>query len=69
MPKKFVLLKIPKKKKKIDICAKMVENSITNFSVGPYCTLLFSRKESLNFVDIALAVVLCNDVIGSIMNV
>ena len=47
----------------------MVENSITNFSVGPYCTLLFSRKESLNFVDIALAVVLCNDVIGSIMNV
>ena len=50
------------------IYAKVVENTRINFSISPYRTLWFSRKENLNFFEVALAVVLCNDVIGSIMN-
>ena len=51
-----------------NIYAKVVENARINFSVSPYRTLLFSRKENLKFFEVALAVVLCNDVVGSIMN-
>ena len=51
-----------------NIYAKVVENARINFSVSPYRTLWFSRKENLNFFEVALAVVLCNDAIGSIMN-
>ena len=51
-----------------NIYAKVVENIRINFSFNSYRTLLFSRKENLNFFEVALAVVLCNDVVGSIMN-
>ena len=51
-----------------NIYAKVVENAKINFSVSPYCALLFTRKENLRFFEVALAVVLCNDVVGSIMN-
>ena len=51
-----------------NIYAKVVENARINFSVCPYHTLLFSRKENLKPFEVALAVVLCNDVVGSIMN-
>ena len=40
-----------------------------NFSMGPYCTLLFSRKENFKFVEVALPAVFCNGAIGCIMNV
>ena len=51
-----------------NIYAKLVENAKINFSVSLYCTLLFSRKENLKFFEVALAVVLCNDVVCIIMN-
>ena len=50
------------------IYAKVVENKRINFSVNPYRAMLFSRKENLRFFEVALAVVLCNDMVGSIMN-
>ena len=40
--------------------AKMVEKKRINFSVSPYCTLLFSKKENVNFSDVALVAVHCN---------
>ena len=52
-----------------NIYAKVVENTRIKFSVSPYRTLWFSRKENLNSFEEALAVVLCNDVVGSIMNI
>ena len=52
-----------------NIYDKVVENARINFSVSPYCNLLFSRKDNLKFFEAALAVVFCNDVVGSIMNV
>ena len=45
----------------------MVENAKINFSISPYCTLLFSRKENLKCSEVALLVVLFNDVGGSIV--
>ena len=45
----------------------MVENARINFWASPYRTL-FSTKENLNSFEVALIVVLCNDVVGSIMN-
>ena len=51
-----------------NIYAKVVENKRINFLVSPYCTPWLSRKENLNSFGVALAVVLCNDVVGSIMN-
>ena len=50
------------------IYAKEAENARIHYSVSPYGTLLFSRKENLKFFEVALEVVLCNDVVGSIMN-
>ena len=47
----------------------VVENARVNFSVSPYCTLLFSRKENFKFFEVALSVVLCNGAGGCIMNV
>ena len=37
--------------------SKMVEKKKINFSVSPYCTLLFPRKEKNNFSDVALVAV------------
>ena len=51
-----------------NIYAKVVENVRINFSVSPYRTQWLSRKENLKFFEVALAAVLCNDVVGSIMN-
>ena len=51
-----------------NIYAKVAENAKIIFSVSPYRTLLFSRKENLTFFEVVLAVVLCNEVVGSIMN-
>ena len=48
-----------------NIFAKVVENTRINFSVSPYRTPWFARKENLKFFEVALAVVLCNDVVGS----
>ena len=47
----------------------VVENARVNFSISPYCTLLFSRKENFKFFEVALSVVLCNGAVGCIMNV
>ena len=49
--------------------AKVVENARINFSISPYCTLLFSTKENFKFLEVALSAVLCNDAVGCIMNV
>ena len=46
----------------------MVENARINFSVSPYRTLLFSREENLKCFEVALAVVIFNDLVDSIMN-
>ena len=51
-----------------NIYAKVVENAKINFSVCPYHTMLFFRKENLKSFEVALAVVLYNGVVGSIMN-
>ena len=51
-----------------NIYAKVVENARINSSVSPYRTPWFSRKENLKLFEVALAVVFCNDVVGSIMN-
>ena len=48
---------------------RMVENSRINFSISPYCTLLFSREENFKFLEVALSAVLCNGLVGYIMNV
>ena len=45
----------------------MVENARINFSISPYCTLLFSRKENFKFFEVALSPVLCNGPVGCIM--
>ena len=49
--------------------AKVVENERVDFSISPYCTLLFSRKENFNFFDLALTTVLRSGVVRYIMNV
>ena len=49
--------------------AKVVENARINFSVSPYCTLLFSTKEDFNFFEVDFPTVLCNGSVGCIMNV
>ena len=49
--------------------AKLVENARINFSTSPYCTLLFSRTEKFKFFEVALSAVLCNGLVGCIMNV
>ena len=49
--------------------AKVVENATINFSISPFCTLLFPRKENFNFFEVALSAVLCNGPFGCVMNV
>ena len=49
--------------------AKVVENARINFSINPYCILLFSRKQNFKFFEVALPAVLCNGAVGCIMNV
>ena len=49
--------------------AKVVENAKIDFSVSPYCTLLFSRKKNFRFFEVALSAVPCNGLVGRIMNV
>ena len=51
-----------------NIYTEAVENARINFSVSPYRTLWLARKENLKIFEVTLAVVLCNDVVGSIMN-
>ena len=48
---------------------KVVENARINFSISPYCTLLFSRKENFKFFEVALSAVLCNGAVSCIMHV
>ena len=48
---------------------KVVENARIIFSVSPYSTLLFSRKENFKFFEVVLPAVLCNGQVGYIMNV
>ena len=47
----------------------MQENARINFSVSPYCTVLFSRKENFKFLEVALSDILCNGPVGCIINV
>ena len=49
--------------------AKVVENARINFSISPYCTLLFSRKENFRFLAVALSAVLWNTTVGCIIDV
>ena len=73
MPKKVLLLKYWKWASHLKNCyhyAKVVENARINFSISPYCTMLFSRKEKFKFFEVALSAVLCNGaIIGCIMMV
>ena len=72
VPKKVLLLKYWKWVSHLKNCyhyAKVVENARINFSISPYCTLLFSRKENFKFLEVALSAVLCNGAVGCIMNV
>ena len=72
VPKKVLLLKYRKwvsHLKNRYHYAKVVENVRINFSISPYCTLLFSRKENFKFLEVALSAVLCNGPVGCIMNV
>ena len=72
VPKKVLLLKYRKWVSHLKNCchyAKVVENARISFSIGPYCTLLFSRKENFKFFEAALSDVLCNSPVGCIMNV
>ena len=48
---------------------KSVKNAKISFSICPYCTLLFSRKENFKFFEVALSAVLYNSTVGCIMNV
>ena len=48
---------------------KVVENARIKFSISPYGTLLFFRKENFKFLEVALSTVLCNGAVGCIMNV
>ena len=47
----------------------MQKNARINFSVSPYCTVLFSRKENFKFLEVALPDILCNGPVGCIINV
>ena len=47
--------------------AKMAERKTINFSVSPYCTLLFSRKENIKFSEVVLVAVHCNCLISCLM--
>ena len=72
VPKKVLLLKYRKwvsHLKNRYHYAKVVENARINFSISPYCTLLFSRKENFKFLEVALSAVLCNGAVDCIMNV
>ena len=72
VPKKVLLLKYRKwvsHLKNRYHYAKVVENARINFSISPYCTLLFSRKENFKFLEVALSAVLCYGLVGCIMNV
>ena len=48
--------------------ARVVENARISFSIRPYCTLLFSRKENFKSFEVALSPVFCNGAVGCIMN-
>ena len=72
VPKKVLSLKNRKWVTYLKNCyhyAKVVENPRINFSLSPYCTLLFSRKENFKFFEVALSAVLCNSPVGYTMNV
>ena len=61
VPKKVLLLKYRKwvnHLKNRYHYAKVVENARINFSINPYCTLLFSRKENFKFLKAAFSAVL-----------
>ena len=45
----------------------MVEKKRINFSVSPYCTLLFFAKENIKFSEVALVAVHSNCLINCIM--
>ena len=67
VPKKVLLLKYRKwvsHLKNRYHYAKVVENGKINFSISPYCTLLFSRKQKFKFLEVALPAVLCNGTVG-----
>ena len=67
VPKKVMLLKYVKRVshlKNLYHYAKVVENAKINFSISPYCTLLFSRQEKFKFLEVALPAVLCNGTVG-----
>ena len=72
VPKNLLLLKYRKwvsHLKNRYYYAKVVENARINFSVSPYCTLVFSRKENFKFLEAAVPAVLCIGAVGYIMNV
>ena len=46
---------------------KMVEKNTINFSVSPYCTLLFSRRKNIKFSEVVLVAVRCNCLISWVM--
>ena len=46
----------------------VVENARIKFSISPYCTVLFSRKENFKFFEVALPAALSNCAFGCIMS-
>ena len=72
VPKKVLLLKYRKwvsHLKNRYHYAKVVKNARIKFSISPYCTLLFSRKENFKCLELALSAVLCNRPVSCFMNV
>ena len=72
VPKRVLLLKYRKWVSHLGNCyhyAKVVENAKINFSISPYCILLFFRKENFKSFEVTLSAVLCNGPVGWIMNV
>ena len=71
VPKKVLLLKYQKWVNHLRNryhYGKAVENARINLSINTYCTLLFSRKETFKFFEVALSAVLCNGPVGCIIN-
>ena len=69
VPKKVLLLKYRKWVSHLMIIVtKMIENGRINFSISPYCNLLFSRKENFKFFEVALSAVLGHGAVGCLVN-
>ena len=66
--KEGIVVEISKVEKSLPLC-KGSRKCKKSLKTGPYCALLFSRKENSKFLEVALSTALCNGAVGCIMNV